>query len=73
MIPAQGKKEALEHFLSEFKNLDVLPAEEKEVLIVVTDTADKNEEELLLEKLKANELLGHITMVFGSDPEKIKN
>ena len=68
--PHDGKKEALIKALSQLNNCDVIPAENKDLLIVVTDTNNKIEDEQLKEKIEALDSLKLLAMVSGFDTPK---
>ncbi|TXG35348.1 hypothetical protein [Seonamhaeicola maritimus] len=68
--PHDGKKEVLIQAISQLSNCDVIPAENKDLLIIVTDTNDKIEDEQLKEKLEAIESLKLLAMVSGFDAPK---
>jgi nitrate reductase NapAB chaperone NapD len=68
--PHDGKKEELLQALSSLSNCEVIPAENKELLIVVTDTNNKLEDENLKEKIDAIESLKLLAMVSGFDTPK---
>ncbi|MBT3871265.1 MAG: hypothetical protein HOF75_01380 [Flavobacteriaceae bacterium] len=63
--PHNGQKETLIQELSALKNCEVIPAENKEVLIVVTDTDSKAEEDIIKEQLEAITSLKLLAMVSG--------
>lgn len=63
--PHKGKKEELLASLSYIENCDVIPAENKEVLIVITETNNKEEEDSLKEKLDIIPSLKLLAMVSG--------
>jgi nitrate reductase NapAB chaperone NapD len=68
--PAPGAKEAL---LKDFATMDyceALPAENEEILILVTDTPDENKEKELQKKLKNLKSLASLGMTFGHTDEK---
>jgi len=69
-FPKKGQKETLKESLSMIETCEVLPANNKELLIVVSDTADKEEENLLLEKLNQIESLHHLNLVAGFDDQQ---
>ena len=54
--PHDGKKAELIEALSNLGNCEVIPAENKDLLILVTDTDDKLEDENLKEKHCSSEL-----------------
>ena len=70
VYPQEGKKNELLKNLSFFENCEVIPAENEELLILVTDTKDKIEEEQLLEKIDALENLKMRSMVSGFNSPK---
>ncbi len=65
--PAQGAKETLLADLSALDHCEVIPSENEEVLILVTDTPDEEKE--LQKKLKALKSLESLGMTFGHTGE----
>ena len=63
--PVQGAKEQLLKDLSALDFCEVTPAENEEVLVLVTDTPDEETEKKLQEKLKAIKSLESLGMTFG--------
>jgi len=63
--PVQGAKEQLINDLAALDFCEVTPAENEEVLILVTDTPDDETEKKLQEKLKALKSLESLGMTFG--------
>ena len=63
--PAQDAKEQLVKDLSALDFCEVTPAENEEVLILVTDTPDEETEKKLQEKLKSIKSLESLGMTFG--------
>ncbi len=63
--PVQGAKEELFNALSALDHCEVIPAENKDVLILVTDTPDDEKERELQQKLKELKLLQSLGMTFG--------
>ena len=63
--PVQGAKEQLVNDLTALDFCEVTPAENEEVLILVTDTPDEKTEKKLQEKLKALKSLESLGMTFG--------
>lgn len=51
--PLEGKKQELINAISAINQCEVIPAENKDVVIVVTETNSKEEEEQLKEELEA--------------------
>ena len=68
--PHEGKKEELLRAISELQECEVLPAENKEVLILVTETENKEDEEILQQKLEAISSLKLLAMVSGFNTPK---
>jgi nitrate reductase NapAB chaperone NapD len=67
--PIPGAKEQLLNDLAALDYCEVTPAENKEVLILVTDTPDEETEKKLQEKLEALKLLESLGMTFGHTDE----
>lgn len=63
--PHQGRKEELVKALNELNECEVIPAENKEVLILITDTSNKLEEDKLKEQLETIDSLQMLSMVSG--------
>ncbi len=63
--PVQGAKDELIKDLQALDHCEVLPAENQEVLILVTDTPDEESEEALKKKLKELKSLQSLGMTFG--------
>lgn len=70
VYPQEGMKNELLKNLSLFDSCEVIPAENEEILILVTDTKDKKDEEDLLEKIDALESLKMRSMVSGFNTPK---
>jgi nitrate reductase NapAB chaperone NapD len=67
--PIQGAKERLINELAALDFCEVTPAENEEVLILVTDTPDAEIEKKLQEKLKTLKSLESLGMTFGHTDE----
>ncbi|REH43365.1 hypothetical protein C7448_1147 [Tenacibaculum gallaicum] len=63
--PHDGKKDELIKALSTLNECEVIPAENKDVLVVVTETETKIEEENLKQKLETISSLKLLSMVSG--------
>ena len=63
--PVQGAKAQLINELSALDFCEVTPAENEEVLVLVTDTPDEETEKKLKDKLKAIKSLESLGMTFG--------
>jgi nitrate reductase NapAB chaperone NapD len=67
--PVQGAKEELLNDLAALDHCEVMPAENKEILILVTDTPDEEKEKELRKKLKDLKSLQSLGMTFGHTDE----
>ncbi|ETN95991.1 hypothetical protein [Zhouia amylolytica] len=63
--PYKGKKDNLVQEILRVKGCEVIPAQNEELLIVVTETSSKQEEEILKAKLDAIPSMKLLTMVSG--------
>ncbi|WGH76764.1 hypothetical protein P8625_06330 [Tenacibaculum tangerinum] len=63
--PHDGKKDELIKALSSLNECEVIPAENKDVLVVVTETETKAEEDILKQKLETIGSLKLLAMVSG--------
>ncbi|MEW4922805.1 hypothetical protein [Algibacter sp. 2305UL17-15] len=68
--PHDGKKTELIDALSHINNCDVIPAENQDLLILVTETENKFEDENLKEQIEAIASLKLLAMVSGFDTPK---
>jgi nitrate reductase NapAB chaperone NapD len=68
--PHDGKKEMLINAISQLSNCEVIPAENKNLLIVVTDTDNKIEDEQLKETIEALDSLKLLALVSGFNAPK---
>ncbi|MCB9426507.1 MAG: hypothetical protein H6584_05705 [Flavobacteriales bacterium] len=68
--PFDSKKEALKQEILALQNCEVIPAENKDVLIVVTDTENTTQEDQLKAKLETLDNLKLLTMVSGFNTNK---
>jgi nitrate reductase NapAB chaperone NapD len=64
-LPTQGKKEELMTALRSLNQCEVVPAENQDVLALVTDTPNDKEEEILKEKIEAINSLKLLSLVSG--------
>ena len=67
--PVQGAKEELFRDLSALDYCEAMPAENKEVLILVTDTPDEKAEKELQNRFKTLKSLHSLSMTFGHTDE----
>jgi nitrate reductase NapAB chaperone NapD len=63
--PSPGAKEALLNELAALDYCEVTPADNQDLLILVTDTPDENTEKALQQKLKNLKSLASLGMTFG--------
>jgi nitrate reductase NapAB chaperone NapD len=63
--PVDGKKEALLEALSTLEECDITPAENENVLVLVTETKDDTHESLLKQKLEAISSIKLLSLVSG--------
>ncbi|MFD2565946.1 hypothetical protein [Pseudotenacibaculum haliotis] len=68
--PHEGKKNELINKISEIEQCEVIPAQNKDILVVVTETESKQEEEILKHKLETIESLKLLAMVSGFNTPK---
>ena len=67
--PEQGAKEQLLNDLAALDYCEVTPAENEEILILVTDTPDEEKEKELQKKLDKLKSLQSLGMTFGHTDE----
>lgn len=63
--PHSGQKQELIEALSAIAACEVLPSQNKEVIVLVTDTENETQEALLVEQLEAIESLKLLALVSG--------
>lgn len=63
--PVIGSKKELLKALSSLEFCEVLPSENREILVLVTDTPDAESEQDLQDKLKSLKHLQSLSMIFG--------
>lgn len=68
--PHDGKKDSLIKEVSNIAGCEIFPAQNKDVLVIVTETDNKIQEEILKEKLDAINSLKLLAMVSGFDTPK---
>lgn len=68
--PCEGKKQDLAGVLANMEYCEVMPAENRELLILVTDTPTRQEEEALREHLEKLEGVKLLALVSGFDTPK---
>ncbi len=70
--PEEGQKETLIKALSKIDHCDVIPAENEELLIVVTDTENKTDDEKVKASIESIASLKLLAMVSGFNTPKNK-
>ncbi|KAB1069173.1 hypothetical protein Q4566_01375 [Tamlana sp. 2_MG-2023] len=68
--PQDGKKAELHAALTNLSHCEVIPAENEDLLIVVTDTNDISEDKNLKEQIESIASLKLLAMVSGFDTPK---
>ncbi|WP_103069426.1 hypothetical protein [Aquimarina sediminis] len=63
--PHEGKKNELINALSAIDQCEVMPADNKDLLILITETENKAEEAILKEKIETIDSLKLLAMVSG--------
>ncbi len=69
VLPQAGAMEQLCTDLSAIECCEVIPSDNEEVIVLVTDTPDDNTEKTLQKKLKNLPSLQSISMTFGHSAE----
>lgn len=68
--PEEGKKEELIKAISQIEQCEVIPAENKNVLVVITETENDTQENKLKEKLESIQSLKLLALVSGFNTTK---
>lgn len=68
--PHEGKKKELIEALSAIGGCEVIPAQNKDLLVLVTDTETKLEEEIIKKQIETIKSLKLLAMVSGFDTPK---
>ncbi|MGI9535522.1 MAG: hypothetical protein ACR2PB_00525 [Desulfocapsaceae bacterium] len=68
-MPREGAREDLCAELSSLKYCQIIPAENKEIVVLLTDTPDEDIERSLQEKLKNLTSLQSLSLAFGYDEQ----
>ena len=69
-IPKTGAKDQLLAVLNSIQFCEAIPADNQDVLVLVTDTPDKDSENTLQKKLKGLPALESLSMTFGYNDEQ---
>mgnify|MGYP000315165675 CR=1 FL=1 len=74
-IAVQGQKEALQKDINQLKNCEATASENKDVLVVLTETANDKEDKKLFQKLNTLKNLQLLTLVsaFSQDTISTQN
>jgi len=64
-IPRDGDRELLCSELARIEHCQIIPADNREVIVLVTDTPDESVEKELQKKLKGLESLHSLSLSFG--------
>ena len=65
IIPQQEQKQALIDEITGMEGCEIHPAENQEVLVLVTDTETEHDDKVLLGQIEANKRIKHISLVSG--------
>ncbi|PWG06011.1 hypothetical protein [Polaribacter aquimarinus] len=68
--PHTGQKEQLVNELTALENCEIIPADNKEVLVLVTDTASDTEDDILKQKIETFKSLKLLALVSGFNTPK---
>lgn len=72
VFPHKGKKKTLGEVLGNLSWCEILPAKNKELIVLVTDTKNEKEEEKCLSVLNAIPELDHFSLVSGFEENSKK-
>lgn len=70
-FPKNGQKHLLERELKNIPACEVVQAKNRDVLVIVSETANQQEEDKLLEQLHKLDSLDHLNLVAGFSDENI--
>ncbi|WP_420316147.1 chaperone NapD [Ekhidna sp.] len=65
IIPQSDQKQRLVEEISQLDGCEIHPAENQEVLVLVTDTDSENEDKRLFTQIESNQNIKHISLVSG--------
>ncbi len=68
-LPREGSRKALCTELSNLDYCQIIPAENKDIVVLVTDTPDEDIERSLQKKLKNIDSLQSLSLAFGYDDQ----
>lgn len=67
------EKEEVSYKIAEIKGCEVIPSENKDLIVLVTETENKATDELLLSTIENMKGIAHIAMVSGFNESQIDN
>lgn len=68
--PAEGQKERLKKAISHLEGCEIIPAENENLLVVVTDTLTDTEDKSLKEKIESLDSINLLALVSGFNTPK---
>ncbi len=68
-LPREGARETLRAELSSLEYCQIIPADNKDLFVLVTDTPDEDIERALQKKLKNIDSLQSLSLTFGCDDQ----
>ena len=71
-IPREGRREELCAELMELDHCQVIPAENSDIVVLVTDTSNEFEEKRLQDTLKSIDAMHSLSLTFGYDEKEDK-
>lgn len=71
VFPKLGQKDALQQEIAAMNGCSVIPSENKEVFVLITDTQTDQEEETLLQTINEITTVDQISMVAGYNENQI--
>ena len=70
-FPTEGEKETLRAALEATDHCEIIPAENQDVIVLITDTPDKESDKRLQAQLKQLSCLQSLSMTYGHADENI--
>ena len=67
VTPSHGRCQEISSALSSLKGIDVFPAEDRELIVMVTDTEDQASEDRLQEELQQLDGIECMALSFGAE------
>ncbi|MDW3196781.1 MAG: hypothetical protein R8G66_30680 [Cytophagales bacterium] len=65
IVPHTDQKQQLVAEIRKISSCEIYPAENQEVLVLITDTSNEDEEQQLYRNVENNKKIRHITLVSG--------